>query len=125
MYDWSGTVPANLEQGQPTGLVLQQGDVISVIASGWVQYASDNRPDPWAAPQGLVGKSPQATYSLIAKIGDKAYEISNGVLHKTVPVDGELILLFNDTPNDFSDNSGDFYVNVKIESRYSPLEEIQ
>ncbi|CDG95359.1 putative PA-I galactophilic lectin (PA-IL) (Galactose-binding lectin) [Xenorhabdus bovienii str. puntauvense] len=123
MYDWSGAVSAKLEQGQPTGLVLQKGDVISVIASGWVKYAANN--DTWAAPQGLVGKSPQATYSLIAKIGDKAYEISNGVLHKTVPVDGELILLFNDTPNDFSDNSGDFYVNVKIESRYSPLEEIK
>ncbi|MCC8378610.1 LecA/PA-IL family lectin [Xenorhabdus sp. PB30.3] len=125
MYDWSGNVPANLEQGQPTGLVLQKGDVISVIASGWVKYASDNRPNPWAAPQGLVGISPEARYSLIAKIGDKSYEISNGVLHKTVPTNGELILLFFDFPGDFGDNSGDFYVNVKIESRYSLLDEIK
>jgi hypothetical protein len=127
MYDWSGVVPANLEQGQPTGLVLQKGDVISIIASGWVQFANDNRTNPWVAPQGLVGKPPEALYSLVAKIGDKTYEIGNGVLHKTIPADGELVLLFNDTSNssaDFSDNSGDFYVNVKIESRYSPLEEI-
>ncbi|MBC8945183.1 MULTISPECIES: LecA/PA-IL family lectin [Xenorhabdus] len=119
MYDWSGTVPGKLAQGQPTGLVLQKGDVISIIASGWVKFANDNRPNPWSAPQGSPPNRPGG--ALIAKIGDKTYEIGNGVLHRTVPTDGELILLFFD-PH-YEDNSGDFYVNVKIESRYSPLEE--
>ncbi|MCP9269186.1 LecA/PA-IL family lectin [Xenorhabdus sp. XENO-1] len=119
MYDWSGAVSGKLEQGQPTGLVLQKGDVISVIASGWVQYTLDNRPNAWSAPQGVPPNPPGG--ALVAKIGDKTYEIGNGVLHKTVPTDGELTLLFLDTY--YKDNSGDFYVNVKIESRYSPLEE--
>ncbi|MCC8381845.1 MULTISPECIES: LecA/PA-IL family lectin [Xenorhabdus] len=123
MYDWSGNVPANAEQGQPTGLVLQQGDVISIIAAGWAQY-NYNRPNAtWAAPQGEPGKPPTPTYSLIAKIGDKTYEVGNGVLHKTVPANGELILLFDD--GYYEDNAGDFYVNVKIESRYSLLDEIK
>ncbi|MDC9620803.1 LecA/PA-IL family lectin [Xenorhabdus sp. XENO-7] len=88
-----------------------------------MQYASDNRPNRWTAPRGIVGNSPQAGGSLVAKIGNKTYEIGNGVLHKTVPVDGELIFLFLDSY--YGDNSGNFYVDVKIESRHSPLKEIK
>ncbi|AYA40393.1 lectin [Xenorhabdus nematophila] len=124
MYDWSGTVPARLEQGQPTGLILKAGDVISIVAKGWVKYGyPDNY---WAAPQGTLPKKPTLNDTLIAKIGNKTYGIGNGVLHKTVPVDGELILLFNDKPGSFGDNSGEFHVVIKIESRYDPdyLEEI-
>ncbi|PHM45965.1 lectin [Xenorhabdus mauleonii] len=120
MYDWSGNVPANAEQGQPTGLILEKGDVISVIASGWVRYTLDNT-NPWSAPQGVPPLPPGG--GLIAKIGDSTYEIGNGVLHRTVPTNGELTLLFSDSQ--YSDNSGDFYVNVKIESRYDPLQEIK
>ncbi|MBC8954664.1 LecA/PA-IL family lectin [Xenorhabdus sp. PB62.4] len=121
MYDWSGTVPGKLAQGQPTGLVFQKGDVISIIAAGWVKFVNDNRPNPWSAPQGVPPNPPSG--GLVAKIGDKTYEIGNGVLHKTVPTDGELTLLFLDS--NYKDNSGEFYVNVKIESRYFPLQEIQ
>ncbi|CDL87339.1 LecA/PA-IL family lectin [Xenorhabdus cabanillasii] len=121
MYDWSGTVSGKLKQGQPTGLVLKKGDVISVIASGWVRYANDHRPNPWSAPQGAPPNPPGS--ALAAKIGDKTYEIGNGILHRTVPIDGELTLLFLDTH--YGDNSGDFYVNVKVESRYSPVQEIK
>ncbi len=122
MYDWSGAVPAKLEQGQPTGLILKKGDVISVIATGWIKYG---QPDNyWAAPQGTLPRKPALRDSLIAKIGNKTYGIGNGVLHKTVPEDGELIFVFFDSPGDYGDNSREFLVNVKIESRYSPLEEI-
>ncbi|MEQ1964594.1 LecA/PA-IL family lectin [Xenorhabdus khoisanae] len=124
MYDWSGTVPGKLAQGQPTGLILNAGDVISVIATGWIKYGyPDNY---WAAPQSSIPTNPrpEPLISLVAKIGNSTYKIGNGVLHKTVPVDGELILLFNDRPESFDDNSHEYHVNVKIESRYSPLEEI-
>ncbi|MDE9540408.1 LecA/PA-IL family lectin [Xenorhabdus bovienii] len=122
MYDWSGAVPAKLEKGQPTGLILKAGDVISIVAKGWVKYGrGDNQ---WAAPQSQIPVKPNLSYvTLIAKIGDKTYEIGNGVLHKTVPVDGELILLFRDGQGMYGDNSGEFHVDVIIESRYSPLEE--
>ncbi|CDH31760.1 LecA/PA-IL family lectin [Xenorhabdus bovienii] len=124
MYDWSGTVPARAEQGQSTELFLKAGDVISIIAKGWVQYGGPG--DPWTAPQGVVDGN-NDEYSLVAKIGDKTYEIGNGVLHKTIPVDGELVFLFNDYAGDFGDNTGDFHVDVKVESRYSPdyLKEIK
>ncbi|PHM70399.1 LecA/PA-IL family lectin [Xenorhabdus kozodoii] len=127
MYDWSGTVPGKAEKGQPTGLILKAGDVISIIATGWIKYG---HPDNyWGAPQSSIPTNPRPVpiISLVAKIGNSAYKIGNGVLHKTVPVDGELILLFNDAPGTFSDNSGEFHVDIKIESRYNPdyLEEIK
>ncbi|MGJ0639096.1 LecA/PA-IL family lectin [Xenorhabdus bovienii] len=76
MYDWSGAVPAKLEQGQPTGLILKKGDVISIVAKGWVKYG---HPDNyWAAPQGTLPRKPTLHDSLIAKIGDKTYGIGNG-----------------------------------------------
>ncbi|PHM48242.1 LecA/PA-IL family lectin [Xenorhabdus sp. KK7.4] len=121
MYDWSGTVSGKLQQGQPTGLILHKGDVISVTASGWVQYKIDNTPNPWSAPQGVPPRPPGG--ALVAKIGDNTYEIGNGVLHRTVPTEGELTLIFLDSA--YEDNSGGFDVNVKIESRYSPLQEIK
>ncbi|MDE9467278.1 LecA/PA-IL family lectin [Xenorhabdus bovienii] len=123
MYDWSGSVPANAEQGQPTGLILLKGDIISIIAKGWVKFGSAN--NEWSAPQGDTRSIPKISYDLRAKIADKTYGIGNGVLHKTVPVDGELILLYDDSPGEYDNNSGEFHVNVIIESRYSPLEEIK
>ncbi|PHM51001.1 LecA/PA-IL family lectin [Xenorhabdus sp. KK7.4] len=116
MYDWSGVVPANAAQGKPTGLVLKAGDVISIIAKGWVYYGGPG--DPATAPQGVVDGPNNSEYTLVAKIGDKTYEVGNGLLHKTVPTDGELILLFLD--GNYADNSGVFNVDVKIESRYAP-----
>ncbi|WP_237386116.1 LecA/PA-IL family lectin [Xenorhabdus sp. Sc-CR9] len=118
MYDWSGTVSGKLQQGQPTGLILEKGDVISVTASGWIRYTHDNT-NPWSAPQGVPPHPPGG--GLIAKIGDSTYEIGNGVLHRTVPTNGELTFLFLDSQ--YNDNSGVFSVNVKIESRYNPLQE--
>ncbi|MBS9435142.1 MULTISPECIES: LecA/PA-IL family lectin [Photorhabdus] len=123
MYNWSGSVPANAANGKPTGLILKQGDTISVVAHGWVQYGLGNI--EVSSPDGPLPKYPQPTpISLVAKIANKKFVIGDGVLHKTVPVDGELILLFNDVPGTFGDNSGEFQVDVIIESRYSPLKEI-
>ncbi|PHM55044.1 LecA/PA-IL family lectin [Xenorhabdus sp. KK7.4] len=118
MYDWSGSVPANLETGRHTGLYLNVGDVISIIAKGWVQYGGPG--NPYTAPQGVVDEPSDFSYSLVAKIGGKTYEIGNGVLHKTIPIDGELVFLFNDYKGYFGDNTGEFQISVKIESRYSP-----
>ncbi|SFO04414.1 LecA/PA-IL family lectin [Xenorhabdus japonica] len=127
MYDWSGAVSVTSEKGQPTGLILKKGDVISIVAKGWVKYG---RPDvEWASPDGPlpIRTQPPSIATLVAKITNKKFKIGNGVLHKTIPVDGELILLFNDVPGSFGDNSGEFHVDIKIESRYNPdyLEEIK
>ncbi|MEK9495946.1 LecA/PA-IL family lectin [Photorhabdus sp. P32] len=125
MYNWSGSVPANASNGKPTGLILKQGDTISIVAHGWVQYGRSNV--EFSSPDGPLPINPQPSpiATLVAKIANKKFEIGNGVLHKTVPVDGELILLFNDVPGTFGDNSGEFQVEVIIESRYSSLKEIR
>ncbi|QTL41036.1 lectin [Xenorhabdus budapestensis] len=127
MYDWSGVISAKSEKGQPTGLILKKGDVISIVAKGWVQYGRSNV--EWASPDGPlpINAQPPSIATLVAKISNKKFKIENGVLHKTIPVDGELILLFNDAPGTFGDNSGEFHVDIKIESRYNPnyLEEIK
>ncbi|MDX7988396.1 lectin [Xenorhabdus sp. 12] len=116
MNTWSGTVPANLEQGQPTGLLLKAGNVISVVARGWVKYAhADNAS---ASPEGTMPMYQSATpsLSLQAKIANKTYNIGTGVLRKRVPIDGELILLFDDAPGTYGDNSGEFQVDIIVES---------
>ncbi|TDB43256.1 LecA/PA-IL family lectin [Photorhabdus khanii] len=125
MYNWSGNVSGKAEKGQSTGLLLKQGDIISVIAHKWVKYGRNDV--EWASPDGPLPINPQppSIATLVAKIANKKFEIGNGVLHKTIPVDGELILLFNDVPGTFGDNSGDLQVEVIIESRYSPLKEIK
>ncbi|KLU16588.1 MULTISPECIES: LecA/PA-IL family lectin [Xenorhabdus] len=126
MYDWSGVVPANAEQGQPTGLLLKAGDVISVVARGWIKYGYGNI--NWAAPEGTmpVYQPAKPSLSLIAKIANKTYKIGNGVLRRRVPIDGELILLFDDSSDAYGDNSGEFSVDIIVESSeiLSSLEEI-
>ncbi|TDB54274.1 LecA/PA-IL family lectin [Photorhabdus khanii] len=124
MYNWSGSVPANAVNGKPTGLILKQGDTISVVAHGWVKYGLGDT--EWASPDGPVPNNPQppSIATLVVKIANRKFKIGNGILHKTVPVDGELILLFNDTTGNYGNNSREFQVEVIIESRYSPLEEI-
>ncbi|CAM3806695.1 LecA/PA-IL family lectin [Xenorhabdus thuongxuanensis] len=123
MCDWSGVVPALAQNGQPTGLILKKGDVISIVANGWVKYGYDD--NMLSAPQGSIHQYTETRYTLIAKIGNNTYKVGNGVLHKTVPVDGELILIFSDDQGRYFDNSGNFLAEVKIESRYSPLQEIK
>ncbi|MDC9624063.1 LecA/PA-IL family lectin [Xenorhabdus sp. XENO-7] len=127
MNNWSVSVPANAEQGQPTGLLLKVGDVISVVARGWVKYAYADTAS--ASPEGTMPMYQPVTpsFSLIAKIANKTYKIGNGVLRKKVPVDGELILFFDDRAGAYSDNSGEFQVNIIVESQdlLSDLEEIQ
>ncbi|MDE1497091.1 LecA/PA-IL family lectin [Xenorhabdus bovienii] len=121
MYDWSGTVSVTSEKGQPTGLILKKGDVISVIAKGWVKYGRSNV--EWASPDGPlpINAQPPSIATLVANIAGQKFKVGNGVLKQTVSVDGELILLFNDVLGTFGDNSGQFVVEVIIDSRYSPL----
>lgn len=54
--------------------------------------------------------------TLVAIIGDQKISIINGLLHWVVPVDGELLFLFNDRKGNFSDNTGFFNVKVLKEN---------
>ncbi|TYP00462.1 LecA/PA-IL family lectin [Xenorhabdus doucetiae] len=78
LNSWSGVVSANLEQGQPTGLLIKAGNVISVVARGWVKYAlADNAS---ASPEGTMPMyQPVSLYGLklpikLTKLGMESYE---------------------------------------------------
>ena len=118
MFDWSGKIDAGSENGKATGLHLKKGDVISVLATGWVKYGP--HAEQWADPQCAMprdGSGPKwdPPSSLLAKIAGKTYPVGNGLLHWDVPADGELVLLFNDAPGYYGDNSGSYDVKVKKE----------
>jgi len=111
---WTGKVEARLAQGQKTGLQLKKGDVISVVASGYVRFGTlENQ---WADPASAIPTHVHDGYDhkLVALIGDDEthYPIGTGVLNWIVPSDGELTFLFVDTPNWYVDNSGAFDVTV-------------
>ncbi|MBQ0709813.1 MULTISPECIES: LecA/PA-IL family lectin [unclassified Ochrobactrum] len=113
---WTGQVDASLEQGQKTGLQLKKGDVITVIASGYVKFGSNS--NHWADPSSAIppsGKADDEILKLVALIGeDKTrYPIGTGVINWSVPADGELTLLFTDSPGGYYNNSGSFDVTVQ------------
>jgi hypothetical protein len=118
---WSGTVDAKLESGKKTGFKVKKGDVITIIASGWVERGSGRaygpqgdeslvgsyKPAGLVYPDGLVG-------ALLMKIGDDYLTpINTGVFRWTVPTDGELTFLINDLAGDYGNNSGSFNVSVE------------
>lgn len=118
MNMWYGTVDSRLEQGEATGFQLKKGDVISVVAYGYVKFGP--RDNQWADPMSDIppyGARPSKTITpgLSAMIGDDKtlYPIGTGILSWSIPTDGELIFLFLDEPGHYQDNSGSFHVTVQ------------
>ncbi|GAA5664837.1 hypothetical protein FHW72_000487 [Ochrobactrum sp. RC6B] len=111
---WTGKVAANLKQGQKTGLQLKKGDLISVVASGYVKFGPLDI--QCADPATVIPTyGIRDTYTaLVATFGDDKtrYPIGTGALNWSVPADGELIFLFNDL-NSYGDNSGFFEVTAQ------------
>ncbi|WP_446471541.1 LecA/PA-IL family lectin [Xenorhabdus stockiae] len=102
---WKGSVPADYKNGIHTGIYINEGDIISVVARGWIYISQGNNYVP-VSPQGErltenVPQPPDSGYPyfnvLVAKIGNELYDIGNGVLRKHVPATGELIFLFRPT----------------------------
>ncbi|MBQ0709814.1 MULTISPECIES: LecA/PA-IL family lectin [unclassified Ochrobactrum] len=117
---WVGKVDSTLENGQKTGLQLKTGDIITVKASGYVRFGGDDT--HWADPSSAIptsGKVDDALFKLVALIGDDKtqYPIGTGVLNWSVPADGELTLLFADTPGVYWKNSGSYDVTVQKQKK--------
>jgi len=112
---WTGTVPGNLESGRKTGVQLKAGDIISVTASGYINFAAGDTQfaDP-RSPIPPYGTYPAGVTVLVALIGNNPtkHPIGTGVLDWRVPTDGELILLVDDKPGFFADNVGYFTATV-------------
>jgi hypothetical protein len=118
---WSGKVDGTLESGQKTGFKVQKGDILTIIASGWVErgpgrafgpqgdesLVGSYKPEGLVCQEGLVG-------ALLMKIGDDYLTpVNTGVFRWTAPVDGELTFLINDIAGDYENNSGSFSVSVE------------
>ncbi|QEM82923.1 LecA/PA-IL family lectin [Halomonas binhaiensis] len=119
---WSGNVSAAAENGISSGVKVSKGDVITILANGWVKYASSEH--AWAAPQGAAGRSdlPESIATLVAVINGTKYSVGNYLYRWEVPEAGEISFLFNDRPGTFSDNSGEFDVEVYAEASQSNAE---
>lgn len=112
-YTWSGTVEGSSEKGTSTGLMLKKGELISIVADGWIQF--DPNPTCWASPQGCAPGLPGGL-KLDAIINGNVYVIGNGVLHWPAPENGELVLVFGDQKGAFGNNNGAFSVKVMRET---------
>ncbi|QCT18413.1 PA-IL family protein [Jejubacter calystegiae] len=111
---WSGEIDATAPEGISTGIQLQVGDEVSILASGWIKYGREDF--ALAAPQGRIREGYKATANKVlgAKFSgsDKKYEIGNGVYKWSVPETGELILYVIDAEGKYVDNSGSFTAEV-------------
>jgi hypothetical protein len=135
-------VPANREGGINTGIQLQAGDTVSVLASGVVSYDSWHhytnaeglhttyKGQPLAHPQELKpfvlphpdayrtdGDRPGLVGSLFGWVGAYSEQSAFFIGEKaeiTVSVGGYLYLSVNDAKGTYEDNAGEFEVTVRI-----------
>ncbi|MEI9856747.1 LecA/PA-IL family lectin [Enterobacter mori] len=111
---WSGEINSTLEQGANTGLQVNKGDKITIIATGLIKYGKEDY--AWAYPGGNIGKNGQKKDIAILKArfseSGKSYDIGTGVYKLSAPESGELRLFISDSSH--SDNSGAFHADVYL-----------
>lgn len=112
--EWSGEVPANIPAGINTGLQLNAGDEITIMASGWIKYGKEEF--ALAVPDGRVKEGLITCNDKVLKArfdtSGKGYDIGGGVYKWAAPQSGTLHLYIGDTEVGYSDNTGSFSVNV-------------
>ena len=112
--EWSGEVPANIPAGINTGLQLNAGDEITIMASGWIKYGKEEF--ALAVPDGRVKEGLITCNDKVLKArfdtSSKGYDIGGGVYKWAAPQSGILHLYIADTEVGYSDNTGSFSVNV-------------
>ncbi|WP_425458329.1 LecA/PA-IL family lectin [Collimonas rhizosphaerae] len=115
---WTGTVAANAQNGQPTDVTYNPGDVITIVASGWAGYG----PQPNWGPQGDKTHPNQGLIcgdaycgALVMKIGSSGYiPVNTGLFRWSAPphTQGLITFVYNDVPSTYGDNSGSFTVSL-------------
>lgn len=112
--EWSGEVPSNIPAGINTGLQLNAGDEITIMASDWIKYGKEEF--ALAVPDGRVKEGLITCNDKVLKArfdtSGKGYDIGGGVYKWTAPQSGILHLYIADTEAGYSDNTGSFSVNV-------------
>ncbi len=123
---WEGDVAAGDENGQTTGITVQTGDVITIVASGWAYWGSGATR---CGPQGgydatyetqnpkCVGQA--RTGALIMKIGSGPYiPVGCGLFRHDVGSDegeGEIKFYFNDVQGAYYNNQGSYHVHLGLD----------
>ncbi|MEO3989192.1 LecA/PA-IL family lectin [Pseudocitrobacter cyperus] len=111
---WSGKVPANIATGVDTGISVSTGDVLTIRATGCINYGAEAHklgfPDG-RVKEGMVFDSTKVLKARFADSG-KSYDIGSSVINWPVPEKGTLQLYVADTPNGYSDNKGNFDAEV-------------
>ncbi|MGN7788486.1 LecA/PA-IL family lectin [Enterobacter sp. 22452] len=111
---WSGEIPANVSTGVNTGIELNKGDEITIIASGWIRYGKEEF--ALASPFGRVkeGLATNSDTVLKARFGEsgKGHSIGSGEYKWSAPESGVLYLYVADTDVGYKDNSGSFSAKV-------------
>lgn len=113
---WSGTIDSTKEHGINTGLKVNKGDKITIIATGLIKYGKEDH--AWAYPGGNIGKDGKKKDIAILKArfseSGKSYDIGTGVYQLAAPESGELRLFISDSSH--SDNTGSFQADVYLGS---------
>jgi tetratricopeptide (TPR) repeat protein len=111
------SVPAE-ESSFDTGITLTRGARLTIEASGqWSNNGSD-----LFSPNGASGPYPGTVIasaniaSLIGKIGEEKFVVGERY-SGTSPASGQLILMMNDIPGQYTDNSGALSVQVSYSSK--------
>lgn len=116
-----GSIAVNANQPwTDTGITVKKGDRVSFNANGTIQIATGGAASTAATPDGVSGAGAagpgkpvpvMATGGLIGRIGNgAAFPIGANTQPITMPAAGRLYVGVND--DNFSDNSGVFYVVV-------------
>lgn len=111
----------------PADITVQEGDQLSITASGWIIATNYGRSDwafgPWNPdgknPDGGVSTREQGIFHLQAKVGDTVFRVGSSWTG-AAPATGTLYLGMADLPRTHFDNRG-LWV-VRVESTQSAIQ---
>lgn len=110
------TIDAQEADWFDTGISIQKSDEIRIETSGTIDFGgvqSDPDGNPDIQPgYGVVSTAPYG--ALVGMIGSGDAFIVGTFYQETAQSDGNLKLLINDVPDQYSDNSGQFNVTITI-----------
>lgn len=114
--NWSGDVPSNTPAGANTGIAVNAGDKITILASGWIKYGKEEY--ALATPYGRIKKELQTkdTAVLMARFSEsgKSYPVGHGKYQWAAPENGTVSLFVADTAEGYSDNTGSFKAELYV-----------
>jgi hypothetical protein len=109
-------VDADVSTWIDSGITIQKNDEIKIVVSGSIDFGGvQSGPDGSPDLEPGLGVLPTAPYgALLGKIGSGEPFIVGSLYQSTAQSDGVLMLLVNDVPDQYNDNSGVFVATITI-----------